>query len=105
MFDFLDKNGKEELQMKGYMIEHLFCLYSMVVEKTALYNNCFPVFFSDFGEVDVTLFGFKREVDMRKCVQEISKLPINLLNIISPTLFSTLPEALLGRASTNSTFL
>ena len=94
MLQILDDTEKEKLQKKGYMIEHLLCLYSMVVEKTYIYDDCYPVFFSNFGEADVTLFGFRKDIDVQKCVHELTNLPINLLNIISPTPIENLPNAL-----------
>lgn len=88
MLRILSKKEKEEAQRRGYMCEHLLCLYSMVSDRTALYNDEFPVFVSDFGEADVVLFGLGKEKENRsECVRELAKLPINTLNIVSPIAF------------------
>jgi hypothetical protein len=58
----------------------------MVSNQTALYNDTYPVFLNNFGEADVVLFGLGMEkVEKSECVKELSKLPINTLNIVSPT--------------------
>ena len=92
MLRTLDNKEKEELQRKGYMIEHLLCLYSMG-DTTALYNEDFPAYLSDFGEADVILFGFKKkEEDALKCIRELVKLPINMLSILSPNRIREIPN-------------
>ena len=73
------------------MCEHLLCLYSMVSNQTALYNEDFPVFFNSFREADVILFGL-RKGDIFDCVQELIKTPIDRLNIVSPIAFKGLPN-------------
>ena len=45
MLRFLTDEEKEEAQKRGYMCEHLLCLYSMIADRTALYDQHFPVFF------------------------------------------------------------
>lgn len=93
MLRVLSKNEKEDAQRRGYMCEHLLCLYSMVSDRTALYNDDFPVFISGFGEADVILFGLgKGTKDRFECVRELAKLPINTLNIVSPITFYGLPN-------------
>jgi len=92
MLQILSKNEKEDAQKRGYMCEHLLCLYSMTSQRTALYNDDFPVYLNGFGEVDVILFGLRRKGDGLKCVQELVKLPVNTLNIVSPTAFHGLPN-------------
>jgi hypothetical protein len=93
MFRVLSRNDKESMQTRGYMFEHLLCLYSGVSEMTVLYDESFPVFFNGFGEADVILFGFDDgEADMFKCVEELRQLPIDRLNIISPTPFNERPN-------------
>ena len=85
MLRFLNKGEKEDMQRRGYMYEHLLCLYSMVSDRTALHNENFPVFFNRYGEADVILFGIGGgEGDRLGCVRELTELPINTLNIISP---------------------
>lgn len=93
MLRILSKGEKEELQRRGYMCEHLLCLYSMVVDQTALFNDDFPVFLSGREEADVVLYGFKKErLAEFECVKELSKLSIDTLNIISPIIFRELPN-------------
>lgn len=93
MLRVLSKNEKEDAQRRGYMYEHLLCLYSMVSDRTALYNDDFPVFINDFGEADVILFGLGKGINDRlECVRELTKLPINKLNIVSPITFCGLPN-------------
>jgi hypothetical protein len=85
MFRIQSKKDKESLQRKGYMYEHLLCLYSCVSDTTVLYNENFPIFFNGFGEADAILFGFGDEKeDGYECVKELSRLPISKLNIVSP---------------------
>jgi len=92
MLRALSKDEKEELQKRGYMIEHLLCLYSMVADQTFLYDDDFPVFLSMFGEADVVLFGFGKEKGSEfECIKELVKLPIGTLNMISPVVFRGLP--------------
>ena len=89
MLRVLSKSDKESLQRRGYIYEHLLCLYSSASEITALYDENFPVFVSGFGEADVILFGFGNgEANRFKCVEELCQLPIDKLNIISPTPFN-----------------
>jgi hypothetical protein len=84
----MNKNEKEEMQKRGYMIEHLLCFYSMVSSQTVLYEDTFPVFLNNFGEADAILFGLGKEKPNRfECVEQLAKLPINTLNIISPIVF------------------
>ena len=94
MFRILSKKEQEDAQRRGYMCEHLLCLYSIVANQTVLFNNEFPVFISGFGEADVVLFGFGgNEIkDKLKCVRELAELPINTINFISPTTFHELPN-------------
>jgi len=85
MLRFLNKSEKEDLQKRGYMCEHLLCLYSMISDRTALCNESFPVFFNREGETDVILFGISEiEGERLGSVQELADLNINTLNIISP---------------------
>ncbi len=93
MLKILNKHEKEDAQKRGYMCEHLLCLYSMVSDRTALYNDTFPVFFNSFGESDVILFGLaKTGEDRLTCVRELMNLPIHTLNIISPTALTGVPN-------------
>lgn len=93
MLRILSKNEKEDAQRGGYMCEHLLCLYSMVSDQTALYNDHFPVFLNSYGEADVILFGLgKGKEDRLECVQELAKLPINTINVVSPIAFHGLPN-------------
>ena len=92
MLKILNKHEKEDAQKRGYMCEHLLCLYSMVSDRTALYNDTFPVFLNSFGETDVILFGLdKKGEDQLTCIRELMKLPMNTLNIVSPTAFNGVP--------------
>lgn len=87
MLNFLSQQEKEEMQKKGYMYEHLLCLYSMVSDRTAMYNDAFPVFLSNYGDADVLFFslsGTSKKVDEVACLKEVSSLPVNNINIISP---------------------
>jgi hypothetical protein len=75
------------------MCEHLLCLYSMVSNQTAIYNDTYPVFLNNFGEADVILFGLGIEnIKKVDCIKELSSLPINTLNIVSPTPLPPLPD-------------
>lgn len=88
----LSKSEKEEVQKRGYMCEHLLCLYSVLVDQTALYDDNLPFFQSD-SEADVVLYGFKKKrYDELECLKELAKLPISKLNIISPKIFNGLPN-------------
>lgn len=81
----LTNGEKEKIQRRGYMSEHLLCLYSMTSDRTALYDGNFPVYFSDYGVADVILFGLAdRRDDGLACVKELLKLPIKELNTVSP---------------------
>jgi hypothetical protein len=88
----LDKHEKEEAQRKGYMCEHLLCLYSMLSDKTALYNNTFPVFLNRYGEVDIILFGLENDEDEEALNLELNELQFKTLNIISPVAIKELPH-------------
>ena len=93
MLRILDTREKEDMQKRGYMCEHLLCLYSMVSNQTALYDNNFPVFLNPFGEADVVLFGLEdRSAEGFQCVRDLMNLPITRLNIVSPTPFHGLPQ-------------
>jgi len=93
MLRFLTKKDKEELQRGGYMYEHLLCLYSQLSNQTALYKEDFPVFLNNYGEADVILFGIgKKRKDRLKCIQQLTKLFINKLNIVSPIAFHEFPN-------------
>lgn len=93
MLRTLSEKEKEKAQRGGYMCEHLLCLYSMVSDQTALYDDEFPVFLNSFGEVDVILFGLGKKDEKRfECLQELVKLPINTLNIVSPVAFQKIPS-------------
>ncbi len=99
MLQFLSDEEKDNAQKKGYMCEHLLCFYSMTSDRTALYDDNFPVYFNNYGEADVILFGLKdKESDKSECVQELLKMPIKELNIVSP-------EALTGPASIETRYL
>jgi hypothetical protein len=79
---------KEAAQKKGYMCEHLLCLYSMTANRTALYNHNYPVYFSGYEEVDVILFGLaENDEDVWDCIHVLLRLPLKELNIISPEPF------------------
>jgi len=98
MLRFLSDAEKEKTQRRGYMCEHLLCWYSMTSDKTALWDEDFPVYFSGYGEVDFILFGLSgREVNRLACVRELLKLPIRELNIVSP-------EALNGLAGVETLY-
>jgi hypothetical protein len=85
MFEILSMKDKESLQRKGYIYEHLLCLYSSVSETTVLYNADFPIFINGFGEADAILYGFgHQEGDRYECVRKLSRLPINKINVVSP---------------------
>ena len=85
MLRFLNNVEKEDLQKRGYMCEHLLCLHSMISDRTALFDEIFPVFFNRYGEADVVLFGISEmEGNRLGCVQELAELNIKTLNIISP---------------------
>jgi hypothetical protein len=88
MLRILSKKEKEGMQRKGYVCEHLLCLYSISSDETASYEDDFPVFLNSFGEADVTLFSLgAKKGDSRRCLEDLSRLPISKLNIISPTSF------------------
>lgn len=85
MLRVLNKKEKEDLQKIGYMCEHLLCFYSMVSDRTALYNEDFPVFLNCYDEADAVLFGLlDSKEDRFKCVKNLVKLPIKTLNVVSP---------------------
>ena len=85
MLLFLTTEEKEKVQRKGYMFEHLLCLYSMASYKTALYNNNFPVYLSGYNEADIILFGLEnKQEDGLECVQEMLRFPVEKLNIVTP---------------------
>jgi hypothetical protein len=89
----LTKTEKEELQGRGYMCEHLLCLYSMVSEVTALFNDTYPVLLNPYDEADVILFGFLEGDEERSaCLQTVSQLPIKTLNTVSPVPIEGLPN-------------
>ncbi len=93
MLRYLEKNENEDVQMRGYMCEHLICLYSTVADKTALYDDNFPVFISRYGEADVILFGLtKRDGDKLACIRDLSHMPFKTLNIVSPEPLTVLPN-------------
>lgn len=90
---YLINEEKEQLQKRGYMCEHLLSFYSMTSDKTALFDGNFPVYFGSHGEADVILFGLRDEkADRSTCVQELLKLPIKELNIISPKALAGFPD-------------
>ncbi len=92
MLKILTKKDKELLQRRGYIYEHLLCLYSVVSDTTALYEGAFPVFLNNYGEADVVLFSLGSEKTNRlKCVQNLIQLNISKLNIVSPKAFVGLP--------------
>lgn len=92
MLKILTKKDKELLQRRGYMYEHLLCLYSVVSDTTALYEEAYPVFVNSYGEADVVLFSLGlKDLNRLKCVQDLTQLHINRLNIVSPEAFSGLP--------------
>jgi hypothetical protein len=89
----LNKGEKEAFQRKGYMCEHLLCLYSMVSDQTFLYDNNFPVFLNGFGEADVVLFGLEKKQTIElDCIKNLNKLDIDTLNIISSNSYDDLPN-------------
>jgi len=91
MLRILNKKQKEDMQRRGYIYEHLLCLYSIISDTTALYKDDFPVFLNSFGEAEVILFGLgTKKEDRSKCVEDLARLPINKLNIISPIPFDGL---------------
>jgi hypothetical protein len=93
MFEILSKKDKESLQRKGYIYEHLLCLYSGVSDTTVLYNADFPIFINGFREADAILYGFGDENKGRhECVKKLSRLPINKLNIVSPVPLDKFPR-------------
>jgi hypothetical protein len=82
---FLKKQEKEEEQKKGYMYEHLLCLYSSAGYRTALYSETYPVFINNYGETDLVLFGLRENnINKTKCVEDLLKTPVEILNIVSP---------------------
>jgi hypothetical protein len=82
---FLSNEEKEKIQKIGYMCEHLLCLYSMTSDRTALFDGNFPVYFSNYNDADVILFGLEdKSVDGSECVQRILQFPIEELNIVTP---------------------
>lgn len=88
MLRTLSKEEKEDIQRRGYIYEHLACLYSLVSDITALYKEEFLVFLNSFGEADVVLFGLgTNKEDRFRCVQDLAQLPVSKLNIISPVAF------------------
>jgi hypothetical protein len=92
MLKILTKRDKELLQRRGYIYEHLLCLYSVVSDTTALYEDAFPVFVNSSGEADVVLFSLgPKKKNRLKCIQELTQLRINKLNVISPEAFAGLP--------------
>lgn len=99
MLRFLSDMEKEKAQRRGYMCEHLLCWYSMSAERTALYNDDFPVYFSGYDEADIILFGLANtEVDRLTCVRDLLRLPLRRLNIVSP-------EALKGLAGVETRYV
>ena len=94
MLLFLSNDEKEEMQKKGYMSEHLLCLYSMTSDRTALYDNNFPVYLNGSDEADIILFGLADKVgDGLDCVREMLQPPIKELNIVSPKPLTSLAGA------------
>jgi hypothetical protein len=82
---FLEKHEKEEEQKRGYMYEHLLCLYSLAGYRTALYGETYPVFINKYGEVDVVLFGLRENgVKETVCVEDLLRTTVKTLNIVSP---------------------
>ena len=81
MLKILTKKDKELLQRRGYIYEHLLCLYSVVSDTTALYEDAFPVFVNSYGEADVVLFslGPKKKDRLKGCVSTaLDPLPARL---------------------------
>jgi len=82
---FLDDWEKEEEQKRGYMYEHLLCLYSSAGYRTALYGETYPVFVNKYGDTDVILFGLRENsVNKVDCIKDLLKTPLETLNIVSP---------------------
>lgn len=93
MYKILSKEDKEALQKKGYIFEHLLCLYSSVSDTTVLYNADFPIFINGFGEADAILYGFReQESDRHECLKGLARLPINKVNAVSPIPLDDFPE-------------
>jgi hypothetical protein len=93
LFEVLSREDKESLQRKGYIYEHLLCLYSAVSDKTILYNSDFPVFLNGFGEADAILYGFRdRDEGRYECMKKLSQLPIRKLNVVSPVPLNDFPR-------------
>lgn len=65
------------------MCEHLLCWYAMSSPRTALCDDTFPVYFSDYGEADLILFGLSGG-DRLASVREVLKLPLREVNTVSP---------------------
>jgi len=85
---FLDDWEKEEEQKRGYMYEHLLCLYSSAGYRTTLYRETYPVFINKYGEVDIVLFGLREHsVNEEDCVNDLLETPVETLNIVSPKPF------------------
>ena len=88
---FLKKSEIEDAQKEGYVCEHLLCFYSTVAYRTALYDDDFPVFISRYDEADVILFGLKDIYgDKLDCLRDLVKMPIKILNIVTPEPVSAL---------------
>lgn len=93
MLRLLKKNEIEDAQKEGCMCEHLLCFYSTVAYQTALYNDNFPVFISQYDEADVILFGLRdRDEDKLGCVRKLAEMPIKILNIVTPEPLNALPN-------------
>jgi len=91
---FLSNNDKEKMQKKGYMSEHLLCLYSMASDRTALYDNNFPIYLNSMNEADIILFGLAdKKKDGLDCIREMLQPPFKELNIVSPKPLINLPCA------------
>ncbi len=60
----------------------------MTADKTALWEDAFPIYFSGYGEADLILFGLgdrgEEEEESLSAVRELLKLPIDELNVVSP---------------------
>jgi hypothetical protein len=91
---FLENWEKEEEQKRGYMYEHLLCLYSSAGYKTALYGDTYPVFINKYGDTDVILFCL-RENSVKKmdCIKDLLKTPFETLNIVSPEPINSLENS------------
>lgn len=86
---FLENWEKEVEQKRGYMCEHLLCLYSSAGYRTALYGDTYPVFINKYGEADVILFGLRESnVNKLKCIKDLLNTPLETLNIVSPEPFN-----------------